>query len=350
MNNARRPRMALGHMGTPNRVSLSRYAMLIATVLGSVALCAGCAGGGHATSSERPAARPAPGRFFAPGSVWNRPLPGDSPVARDSHALVSRLQKQVKTAGPWIATTNFSVPIARAGRHQRRVKVTLDTGYAPLQRAFASVPVPPGARPAPGGDRHLVVWQPSTNTMWEFWLMQRKRDGWHARWGARIRNVSRSPGINPSPTGATASGLPLVGGLMTLPELRRGRIDHALAVALPSTRAGVAAWPATRTDGQDPSPTAIPEGTRFRLDPKVDVGRLGLSRTGEAIARAAQRYGIIVRDKAGAVVFYGQEPPRTNPRAYHAVFRGAYPNQILARFPWDRLQVVRSRVRPVTHG
>jgi hypothetical protein len=349
MNDAFTPCMARAHMGIPRRVSLPRT-MLITAVLSSLALCTACGAGGGSSTSEAPAHRPSAGRFFAPGSVWNRPLPGDTPVAANSSALVARLQKQVKTAGPWIATTNFSVPIARAGRHQRRVKVTLDTSYGPLQKDFASVPVPKGARPAPGGDHHLVVWQPSTNTMWEFWLMQRKPDGWHARWGAKIRNVSRSAGINPSPTGATASGLPLVGGLMTLPELRRGRIDHALAVALPSTRSGVAAWPATRTDGQDPSPTAIPEGTRFRLDPSVNVGSLGLSRTGEAIARAAQRYGIIVRDKAGAVVFYGQEPPRSNPRAYHAVFRGAFPNQILSKFPWDRLQVVRSRVRPVTHG
>lgn len=341
--------MADGHTGIPERVRL-RPTMLIAAVLGSVLLCAGCAGGGGSATSERPAPRSNDGRFFAPDSVWNAPLPGDTPIAPDSRALVAKLQRQVRTAGPWIATTDFSVPIARAGAHQRRVRVKLDTAYAPLQRAFASVPVPRNARPAPGSDRHLVVWQPATDTMWEFWLMQRKRDGWHARWGAKIAHVSRSPGINPSPTGATASGLPLVGGLMTLRELRRGRIDHALAVALPSTRAGVAAWPATRTDGQDPSRTAIPEGTRFRLDPSVDVDRLGLPPAGRAMARAAQRYGIIVRDKAGAVVFYGEEPPRSKPRAYHAVFHGAYPNQVLAKFPWDRLQVVRSRVRPVTHG
>jgi len=341
--------MRTGHGGTPVRVPL-RPAMLIAATLASAVLCAACGGGDASTSAQNAASRSGAGRFFAPTSVWNRPLRRDAPVAPDSRALVARLQRQVRTAGPWIATTSFSVPIVRAGARQRRVRVTLDTVYPPLKRAFASVPIPPGARPAPGGDRHLVVWQPATDTMWEFWLMQRKRDGWHARWGAKIGHVSRSPGINPSPTGATASGLPLVGGLMTLPELLRGRIDHALAVALPSTRAGVAAWPATRTDGQDPSRTAIPEGTRFRLDPSVDVDRLRLSRTGRAMARAAQRYGIIVRDKAGAVVFYGQEPPRSNPRAYHAVFHGVFPNQVLAQFPWDRLQVVRSPVRPVTHG
>jgi hypothetical protein len=68
------------------------------------------------------------------------------------------------------------------------------------------------------------------------------------------------------------------------------------------------------------------------------------------MALAAQRYGVIVRDKAGAVVFYAQAPSARRPHAYHSVFHGAYPNVLLARFPWNRLQVVRSRVRPVTHG
>ena len=342
--------MAGAWRGTPKGVRLSLAAFVV------VLLMTGCVGGSSTSGRVSPAndgrdARSARDkRFFAPSSVWNRRLPSRTPLAPDSSALVGELQRQVRSAGPWIATTRFSVPIVRAGKRQKRVRVKLDTGYAPLQRDFASVPIPRGARPAPGTDKHLVVWQPSTDTMWEFWLMQRKADGWPAGGGATLRPVPRSGGITRWPTGATASGLPLAGGLMTLAELRRGRIDHALAVSLPSTRAGVATWPATRTDGQDPRPTAIPEGTRFRLDPWLDIGRLNLPPVVRAMAVAAQRYGIIVRDKAGAVVFYGQEPPRSRPRTYHSVFRGAYPNHLLSRFPWSRLQVVRSKVRPVTHG
>jgi hypothetical protein len=328
--------------------------LLVVTVLALAALTCACAAGGTdaggAPAAAPTAARTGVTRFFAPTSVWNRPLARSAPLAADSGALVTELQRQVRSAGPWIATTKFSVPIVTVDRRQRRVRVKLDTTYPPLQRAFASVPVPPRSTPAAGSDRHLVVWQPSTDTMWEFWLMQRRGDGWHARWGARIPHVSRSAGVNASPTGATASGLPLVGGLMTLDELRRGRIDHALALSIPSTRAGVAAWPATRTDGETRGATAIPEGTRFRLDPRVDVDRLGLPRPVEAMARAAQRYGMIVRDKAGAVVFYGQAPSPSRPREYDTLFHGAYPNNLLGAFPWKRLQVVRSPVRRVTQG
>jgi hypothetical protein len=59
---------------------------------------------------------------------------------------------------------------------------------------------------------------------------------------------------------------------------------------------------------------------------------------------------MIVRDKAGAVVFYGQAPPAARPHIYTRLFAGAYPNNMLARFPWDRLEVVRSPVRRVAQG
>ena len=199
MNGGRRPRMARGHAGTPRRVR-HRLALLIVAVLAVAAFGAGCVSGSSPTSGRAPV-RSTAARFFSPSSVWNRRLPAGTPVAPDSRALVAKLQRQVRTAGPWIATSDFSVPIVRVGARQKRVRVTLDTSYAPLQRDFASVPVPGDARPAPGSDRHLVVWQPATDTMWEFWLMQRKADGWHARWGAKLRHVSRSSGVNPVPDG-----------------------------------------------------------------------------------------------------------------------------------------------------
>ena len=150
-----------------------------------------------------------------------------------------------------------------------------------------------------------------------------------------------------SKLGRAASGLPLVGGLMTISDLRAGRIDHALALGIPGVRRGVATWPADRTDGRISGRRSIPLGTRFRLDPRVDIAKLDLPPATKAIARAAQRYGIIARDTSGSVSLYAQAPPRGRPHVYHSVFRGAYPNQLLARFPWDRLQVVRAPERRV---
>jgi hypothetical protein len=160
----------------------------------------------------------------------------------------------------------------------------------------------------------MVIRQPASDTMWEFFGMRKRADGWHAKWGGRMDKVSANPGHfeEPHPDwGATATSLPLLGGLITIEEARKGRIDHALAFALPQTRAGVHAWPAQRSDGVSRRPGAIPEGTRFRLDPELDVESLGLPALTRLMAEAAQRHGIVLRDQSGAVTFYGEDPTPT---------------------------------------
>jgi hypothetical protein len=131
-------------------------------------------------------------------------------------------------------------------------------------------------------------------------------------------------------------------GLIREPELRRGRIDHALAFALPEARAGVFARPATRTDGQVDSEDAIPLGTRFRLSPELDLRRLDLPGPTRVLARAVQHYGMIARDKSPAVTFYADAPRPGHPTNLNALL-GMDPRQALERFPWSRLEVVRAR-------
>jgi hypothetical protein len=133
--------------------------------------------------------------------------------------------------------------------------------------------------------------------------------------------------------------LPLLGGLIRVADLHAGHIDHALAIGIPNVKAGSFVWPAQRTDGNSEHPTAIPEGTRFRLDPALDVNALGLPPAGRTIALAAQRYGIVVRDIAGAVTLYAEDPAPTHTNPYPSLFGNLYPNEVLARFPWSRLQV-----------
>jgi hypothetical protein len=209
------------------------------------------------------------------------------------------------------------------------------------------VPIPEYARPAAGDDRHIVVYQPATDTMWEFWTAHRRGHGWQVGWGGVIHRVSRSPGhvdaIESVETGATATSLPLVGGLITLRDLRRRSIDHALAMAIPDSRAAVWSRPARRTDGGNASPDAIPAGARFRLDPSVDIDALKLPPFTAMMAKAAQRYGILVRDTSPVVTFYAQDPTPTGENPWAPAFASGLP-ELLRRFPWDRLQVVRTQL------
>lgn len=287
-------------------------------------------------------------------------MPRTASVDSSGGAVVSALAQEVDREyrdghPPNINTTAYSAPIYTVPQGQRRIRVTLDQarGVAPaLERRFAAVPIPAGARSAADTDSQMVVWQPSRNMLWEFWLMHREADGWHARWGGRLDQVSRGPGYFTRPFdswGATATSLPLAGGMMTPAELRRGRIPHALAMALPRTRAGLFAIPAQRTDGTSRSQAALPEGARLRLDPKLDLRPLYLPRALRAMAEAAQRYGIIVRDQAANVAFYGQDPTPSGGDPYPSLFGGQSTQGLLRLFPWRSLQLVHMRVRSAPH-
>jgi hypothetical protein len=302
-------------------------------------------------------ARNLTGDLFAPSSVWNKRLANDAPIDANSAALVQAFTSEIQrergaSIGPWIGAGAGSTPVYRVAADQRRVRVRLDTtksrGAKALRRAFASVPIPQNAKPAPGLDGHLTVWQPSTDRLWEFFHAHREGGAWHADWGGAIRNVSKSPGYYtasawPGATrnwGATASSLPIIGGTILLDELKRGRIDHALALNLPAPRAGEFSWPAQRTDGTGPA-TALPEGARIRLDPTVNVNDLGLPKLGQMIARAAQRYGMVVRDQTHHATSLWAEVTPGSSRGLSRYLKGKTPAEVLANFPWDRMQVLR---------
>jgi hypothetical protein len=185
--------------------------------------------------------------------------------------------------------------------------------------------------------------------MWEFWVMHQESDGWHARWGGEMDNVSSNPGYfthsgQTTNWGATATGLPLLGGLITDADLKRGYINHALAISLVETARATWSWPAQRTDGGyfTSGISPAPEGTRFRLDPSLNIASLNLPPIDRMLAKAAQTYGMVVRDKAGAVVFYGEDPVNLPSNPWPAAFGNQWPNHVLALFPWSRLEALQT--------
>jgi hypothetical protein len=320
--------------------------------------------GKQATSSPHAAVSSDPGgpfRFFAATSFWNLPVPALAGLDPHSGAMVEALasliasELQAKT-GPWINTKSYSVPVYTVGADQPTVSVRLD--HAPdaaLSAAWSEVPLPAGAQPAAGSDGDLVVWQPSSDRLWEFWKLVHREDGWHASWGGATQNVSSARGVYGSQAwpgakpwwGVAASSLSLVGGLISLEDLQRGEINHALSIALPKVRAGVYASPARRTDGSSPDPLSLPEGAHLRLNPSLDIAALHLPRLTAMLARAAQRYGIFVIDASANVAFYAQDPTPTGSNPYigpDGYFEGSYPRELLASFPWSQLQVLKLRL------
>jgi outer membrane biosynthesis protein TonB len=309
------------------------------------------------------AAEVAPFRFFAPTSFWNEKVPADAPVDSHSAAIVSalsglELSEQAEKRGPEINTTAWSVPIYSVPASEATVRVALVNKVSPaLQSAWNAVPLPSNAQPAAGTDEHLVVWQPSTNKMWEFWGLEKPNGTWQASWGGAMENVTTDKGVYgpeawsgaSTSWGASASSLPIAGGLVTLEDLERGVINHALAIAVPNVRENEYASPAQRTDGATLGLSTLPEGAHLRLEPGLDLAALHLPPLTLMLAEAAQRYGIFVRDRASNIALYAQDPiptgiePFTGTAGY---FEGKSPPQLLVSFPWSHLQVLKMELHP----
>ncbi len=314
---------------------------------------------------EKPPVETPPGeasphfRFFSSTSIWDAAVPAGAPLDPTSEAVVSALGRQIVKEGelkrgPYINTSSWSVPVYTVPPNQPVVKVTLEKSLRALtlQAAWTAVPLPANAKPAAGSDEHLVVWQPSTDRLWEFWHLQQVNGVWQAGWGGAIQNATSNSGAY-GPTswtgalaewGASASSLSIAGGLITLEDLQSGHINHALAMAVPNPRAVVYASPAQRTDGWSLEPYSLPEGAHLRLDPNLDLAALHLPKMTLMMAEAAQRYGIVVRDTARDVTFYGQDPTPTGTEPYtgaHGYYEGKTPQQLLASFPWSHLQLLK---------
>ena len=306
-------------------------------------------------------------RLFAADSVWNTPVAANSELDPTSDQRVGELAGTIETQisrnrlYPDFAAESYSSPLYIAPDDAPTSRVTLDTGSwgRYLQAALdEGVPIPPDAQPANGSDGHLSVYQPSTDTLWEFWRAVRRDDGWHASWGGAMRGVSADaghysatawPGL-PSGEGwnwgSTATSLPVVAGMATIEELRRGRVDHALAMNVPNPCKGYFSWPAQRQDGYSESPDCMPEGARLRLDPDLDLQRFQMPRVTRILAEAAQRYGIVVRDRTqatGSVALFGEPGAAGEPSPYTGsggLFEGVPRWKLLSSFPWRDLQLL----------
>jgi hypothetical protein len=320
----------------------------------------------------------APGREFAASSYVHARLAPDRPIDARSAVWVAELRRQI-VAYYGIVSVNidrYSPPLFVVPDNQPTVRVRAERRddpawtFVPLQQQWVGVPLPDGFQASSGTDKEAIVYQPSTGRYWEFWGMEksgrktvdstgRTVDEWRAAWGGKIDNLASSPGYFPTTPdgykfGTAATGLALLGGLITIAEQREGAINHAIHIGLPRTRQSAWVYPAQRTDGVQAGADAIPQGTTFRLPASVDLDLIDMDPYARMIARAVQQHGMVVRDTAGAVVLYAENPLSKGPDHPYFGIGGilhcpggraeavCYPdsNNRLRGFPWDRLQAL----------
>jgi hypothetical protein len=274
---------------------------------------------------------------FPSYSFWNSPVPAYTAVHPNSDQLAANIAQQASQFGTSFNNTSSS-PIYEVAADVSPVTVVpwdCGAGSMPdLANQWQNVPLPFYAVPG-GTNSQLVIYQPSTSTVWEFGHLRNVAGQWEACTGGKLS--TSSDGVFPAPYGISSSGLSALGGQLTPEELRSGYIDHVIGLALPQTNSFVS--PATQSAGGTSGAPAL--GMRFRLDPSVNINDLGLNASGLAIARAAQTYGFIIWNTGSSVTVFGNNPvaqtSRSIPNPYNNV--PGYTSALVG-FPWDKLQAL----------
>lgn len=324
---------------------------------------------------------PAPQRFPQPKGFWIKDVSTATVdvAASDytnANSDVSKLKRQVTTGyAPSINYNSWTTPVwvADASTPKIPIKDSNDNG---MTSDWTAVPWPLNATPNDDQirteyrDLHNVIYDSAADKIYEFIGCEGMPNATDvsgnlpvaghypyiaASHGGVASNASTWNGVFSGWKGATGTGLSLIGGLITLEEAQRIAADttdsyvipHAIAIAAKAITPGNFVSPAARSDAAayGDQTYVIAEGRRFRLKQNFDINTqlAGKPKIVRAIARAVQKYGMVIRDTSGAVVFYGEDarslPAADNP--WPAATEGREGWYIGQRFPWDQLEVIK---------
>jgi hypothetical protein len=245
-------------------------------------------------------------------NIWNTPI-DTLPLDARSDAYITSIGADIGLhpdfgAGLYEGSP-LGIPFVRVPGDQPPVAVTF-TDYGE-ESDPGPYPIPPDA-PIEGGscgtgDRHVVVVQEETCTLYELFDAHPQPDGsWQAAGGARFDLASNS--LRPASwTSADAAGLPILPGLVRYEEIEAGVIPHALRFTAETTQEAFV-WPARHEASDNTDPNLPPMGQRFRL--KADVALDDLSPTNQIILEALKTYGMMLADNGSSWFLSGAPDDR----------------------------------------
>jgi hypothetical protein len=248
---------------------------------------------------------------FPATSVWNTPvdrLPVAAGSARTIAAIGVAGHVHADFGSGLYDGSRIGIPfVVVHGKQVAKSRVTFDyagesdKGPYPIP---ANVPIEGAPAHQNTGDRHALIVDRDSCTLYELYALHRSNGGWAAGSGAiwSLRtNTLRPKGW----TSADAAGLPILPGLARWDgDASTGRIDHALRFTVARSRRAYV-YPARHEAGSSTDPALPPMGLRVRLKASVDISRL--PRQARIVAQALKTYGMIVADN-GSSWFIGGAP------------------------------------------
>ncbi|MFT3766845.1 MAG: hypothetical protein QM820_15210 [Minicystis sp.] len=168
-----------------------------------------------------------------------------------------------------------------------------------------------GYQCANNGDCHLIVVNSSTNKLYEMWRANFSGSTFYGGC-ATVWDLNKSYPASLRGDGCTsadAGGFPIAGLLVTADEVAAGDVPHAVRFILPNNRirgGNVYVRPATHTtSATSGGANAPPYGVRFRL--RADYPLTNLSTGARVVAKAMQKYGIILSDGGNIALTFAND-------------------------------------------
>lgn len=172
--------------------------------------------------------------------------------------------------------------------------------------------------PGAGGDRHAIMVNKPTCTLYELYHARYSPAGSTAGSGA-IWNL-KSNALRPAGwTSADAAGLPILPGLLNYSQVRAAArngtaITHAIRFTAEQTQSAFI-WPARHQAGAGPDPGLPPMGARFRLKASFNVAGFCASsapycKDAKIVLTEMQHYGLILADNGTNWYFQGSAFPQ----------------------------------------
>ena len=250
--------------------------------------------------------------IFPADNPWNQRV-DKLPVAKNSAAMIRAIGLDTPVHADFGSGLYdgqiIGIPYNVASAATPRVHVRFD--YAD-ESDKGPYPIPAHPKIEGGSDRHLLVVDKSTCTLYELFAAKKTASGWTAGSGAIWKLDSNK--LRPLTwTSADAAGLPILPGLA-----RYGDYDHALRFTTPQTRRAFI-YPARHYASDSSSPSLPPMGLRVRLKASFDIR--GFPPQARAVLQELKTYGMILADNGSPWYITGAPDPRWSNDDLHSLDR-----------------------------